>query len=68
MISNELFPGYKIRLVTNGISSYTWISPYFRTLYDRYFPDWVNEPELLVRVGIIPETDIWKAYWSAKKF
>lgn len=67
MISNELFPGYKIRYVTNGVHSYTWTSPYFRTLYDRYLPGWANEPELLVRVGIIPETEIWEAHWSAKK-
>lgn len=67
MISNELFPGYKIRYVTNGVHSYTWTSPYFRTLYDRYHPGWANEPELLVRVGIIPGTEIWEAHWSAKK-
>ena len=67
MISNELFPGYKIRYVTNGVHSYTWTSPYFRTLYDQYLPGWANEPELLVRVGVIPETEIWEAHWNAKK-
>lgn len=67
MISNELFQGYKIRHITNGVNFYAWTSPYFRTLYDRYLPGWANEPKLLVRVGVIPETGIWEAHWSAKK-
>jgi len=67
MISKELFHGYKIWYVTTSVHSYTWTSPYFRTLYDRYLPGWANEPELLVRVGVIPETEIWEAHWSAKK-
>jgi len=47
-ISNALYPSYKIQAITNGVHSYTWTSPYFRTLYDRYLPGWANEPELLV--------------------
>lgn len=66
-VSCELFPGYKIQAITNGVHSYTWTSPYFRILYDRYLPGWANEPELLVRVGKIPDTEIWEAHWSAKR-
>jgi starch phosphorylase len=66
-ISCELFPGYKIQAVTNGVHSYTWTSPYFRALYDRYLPGWANEPELLVRVGKIPDPEIWEAHWHAKR-
>jgi starch phosphorylase len=67
MISNELFPCYKIRDVTNSVQYYTWTSSHFRILYDCYLPGWANEPELLVRVGVIPETEIWEAHLSAKK-
>jgi len=66
-ISSALFPGYKIQSITNGVHSYTWTSPYFRTLYDHYLPGWANEPELLVRVGGIPDSEIWEAHLSAKK-
>jgi glycogen phosphorylase len=66
-ISNALYPGYKIQAITNGVHSYTWTSPYFRTLYDRYLPGWANEPELLVRVGKIPDPEIWEAHWHAKR-
>ena len=66
-VSSALYPGYKIHAITNGVHSYTWTSPYFRTLFDRYIPGWANEPELLVRVGGIPDTEVWEAHWSAKK-
>jgi starch phosphorylase len=66
-VSKELFPGYQIQAITNGIHSYTWTSPYFRKLYDHYLPGWANEPELLVRVDGIPDNEIWEAHRNAKK-
>lgn len=66
-VSNELFPGYSIQAITNGVHSYTWTSPFFRQLFDHYLPGWANEPELLVRVGGIPDEEIWEAHWKAKK-
>lgn len=66
-VSNALYPGYKIQAITNGVHSYTWTSPYLRTLYDRYIPGWANEPELLVRVGRIPDTELLEAHMSAKR-
>jgi starch phosphorylase len=67
MISCELFPGYSIQAITNGVHSYTWTCPHFRKLFDRYMPGWANEPELLVRVGVIPDDQIWEARRNAKK-
>lgn len=67
LISCELFPGYKIQAITNGVHSYTWTSPFFRELYDRYLPGWANEPELLVRIGGIPDDEVWVAHRKAKK-
>jgi starch phosphorylase len=65
--SGTLFPGYKIHAITNGIHSYTWTCKSFRRLYDKYLPGWANEPELLVRVGGIPDEEIWQAHMEAKK-
>jgi starch phosphorylase len=67
VVSCELFPGYSIQAITNGVHSYTWTCPYFRKLFDRYIPGWANEPELLVRVGVIPDDQIWEARRNAKK-
>jgi len=66
-VSQEMFPGYKINAVTNGVHSYTWTCPAFRELYDRYLPGWANEPELLVRVDIIPDDLIVEAHETAKR-
>ncbi|WP_410509542.1 alpha-glucan family phosphorylase [Methanosarcina hadiensis] len=66
-VSCELFPGYSIQAITNGVHSYTWTCQYFRHLFDRYLPGWANEPELLVRVGGIPDDKIWEARRNAKK-
>jgi len=65
--SRKLFPGHHIMAITNGVHSYTWTSPFFRELFDKYIPGWANEPELLVRVGIIPDEEIWDAHMKAKR-
>ncbi|RJS84243.1 alpha-glucan family phosphorylase [Candidatus Bathyarchaeota archaeon] len=65
--SRKLFPGHHIMAITNGVHSYTWTSPFFRKLFDKYIPGWANEPELLVRVGVIPDDELWEAHMKAKK-
>jgi len=45
--SRKLFPGHHIWAITNGVHSYMWTCKYFRELFDKYIPGWVNEPELL---------------------
>ena len=66
-VSREMFPGYEIHAITNGIHSYTWTCESFRKLYDKYLPGWANDPDLLVRVDVIPDEEIWQAHKEAKK-
>jgi len=66
-VSKEMFPGYQINAITNGVHSYTWTSESFRRLYDKYLPGWANEPEIFVRVGIIPDEELWNAHMEAKR-
>jgi starch phosphorylase len=66
-ISRNMFPGYEISAITNGVHSYTWTCDSFKRLYDRYLPGWANEPELFVRVGRIPNEELWNAHLEAKK-
>ncbi|MBI5582607.1 MAG: alpha-glucan family phosphorylase [Deltaproteobacteria bacterium] len=66
-VSRNMFPGYKINAITNGVHSYTWTCDSFRRLYDKYLPGWANEPELFVRVGRIPDIEIWEAHQEAKR-
>jgi starch phosphorylase len=65
--SREMFPGYEIHAITNGIHSYTWTCESFKKLFDRYVPGWASEPELLVRVNGIPDEEVWQAHVKAKK-
>ncbi len=66
-VSQNMFPGYEIHAVTNGVHSYTWTSDPFKRIYDRYLPGWANEPEIFVRVGKIPKEEIWAAHMEAKR-
>lgn len=66
-VSRAMFPGYEISAITNGVHSYTWTCDSFKRLYDKYLPGWANEPELFVRVGRIPDEEIWNAHMEAKK-
>ena len=41
-VSRNMFPGYKINAITNGVHSYTWTCDSFKKLYDKYLPGWAN--------------------------
>ncbi|MDH5768358.1 MAG: alpha-glucan family phosphorylase [Nitrospirota bacterium] len=66
-VSRNMFPGYEINAITNGVHSYTWTCESFKKIYDKYLPGWANEPELFVRIGRIPDEEIWDAHIEAKK-
>jgi starch phosphorylase len=66
-VSQNMFPGYEINAITNGVHSYTWTSESFKKIFDKYLPGWANEPEIFVRIGIIPDKEIWEAHTDAKK-
>jgi starch phosphorylase len=66
-VSKGMFPGYKIHAITNGVHSFTWTCDSFKRLYDKYLPGWANEPEIFVRVGRIPDEELWGAHMEAKK-
>jgi len=67
-VSQNLFPGFEIHAITNGIHPFTWASPYMMSLFDQYLPGWAHEPELLVRVDNIPDTEVWDAHRGAKAY
>ncbi len=65
-VSAKMFPGYRVRAITNGVHPFTWTAPSFRELYDHYIPGWCHEPELLVRMDRIPASAIAAAHGQAK--
>ncbi len=65
-VSREMFPGYHIESITNGVHSATWVSKSFRRLYDNYIPGWNNDTFSLRYALSIPRDEIWNAHQEAK--
>jgi glycogen phosphorylase len=65
-VSRQLYPGYPITAVTNGVHAATWLAPSFNHLYDRYIPEWRYNNRALNQALDIPLADIQQAHWQAK--
>jgi starch phosphorylase len=65
--TRRMFPGYRIRAITNGIHLPTWAHPSFRRLFDQALPSWAYEPELLVNADQLPSQEVWNAHMTAKR-
>jgi glycogen phosphorylase len=66
-VSRQMFPGYAVHSVTNGVHAATWTSTPFAKMYDQHVPGWCHEPELLARADRIPDEKIWAAHQEAKQ-
>ena len=66
-ISQEMFPLYPIRAITNGVHAVTWTAPAFRELYDRHIPEWRRDNLYLRYVRGISLDEIRKAHAEAKR-
>ena len=65
-VPQEMFPGYPIDSITNGVHSSTWTCDSFKILYDRHIPGWWNDPAMLRHAISIPKQEIWDAHAEAK--
>ena len=64
--TENMFPGYRIHAVTNGVHVGTWTHPAFAALYTANFPQWQHEPEVLVRALQLDGQAIGDCHQSAK--
>lgn len=65
-VSRDMFPGYPIYSITNGVHPPTWAAPAMQELFDRHVPRWRHDPlNLRYAVGI-PTDDIAHAHDVAK--
>ncbi len=65
-VTRELFPGYRIESITNGVYARQWSSAPFRRLFDKYLPGWQQDPFNLRYALSIPTEDLWEAHQEAK--
>lgn len=65
--TRHIYPGYKVKAITNGVHTKRWTHPAFAQLYDKALPHWTHEPEVLVRVDQLDDNPIWNAHMGAKR-
>jgi starch phosphorylase len=64
--SRKLFPGFRIRAITNGVHPGSWASDGIARLFDGQFPQWRHEPEILVRADRLGDDQLWQAHQEGK--
>ncbi len=65
--TRRIFPGYRVRAITNGVHAPTWTHASFARLYQAKFPHWAHEPEVLTRADQLSDDSIWNAHQEAKR-
>lgn len=65
-VTREMFRGYPIQHITNGVHSKTWTCQSFQRLYDEYIPGWSNDPAMLRKALSIPNERLQAAHLEAK--
>ncbi len=66
-ISRNMFPGYPIDSITNGVHHVFWTTEPFRKLYDEYIGGWRKDPFDLRYVISIPKEELILAHAEAKR-
>jgi starch phosphorylase len=64
--SREMFGGYRIDAITNGVHAATWAAPPFQRLLDRHIPAWRTDNFSLRYALTLPEEQVWTAHTRCK--
>ncbi|MDZ7728616.1 MAG: alpha-glucan family phosphorylase [Dehalococcoidia bacterium] len=65
-VSREMFPGYPIAAITNGVHAVTWVADPMKDLFDRHIPGWRLDPVAFRHAIGIPATELRRAHETAK--
>ena len=66
-VSRQMFAGYTIDSITNGVHAATWTARPFQELHDRYIPGWRVDNFSLRYALSLPKQEVWEAHLRAKK-
>jgi starch phosphorylase len=66
-VTRDLFPGYRIESITNGVHVGTWVSEPFKRLFTKYLPGWEADPYSLRYALSIPQEELWHTHQEAKQ-
>jgi starch phosphorylase len=66
-ISQDMYPGYPVRAITNGVHAATWIRPPMQVVLDSHIPQWRRDSLQLRYVMGISLEEIRAAHLRAKR-
>lgn len=66
-VARQLFPGYSIDSITNGVHGLTWTSAPIRQLFDMYTPGWRSDNFHLRYATCLPLHELREAHLQAKR-
>ncbi|MBC7357831.1 MAG: alpha-glucan family phosphorylase [Desulfacinum sp.] len=66
-VSRQMFPGYDIGHITNGVHHLSWTGPEFQALFDKHIPGWREQPQMLAQAREIPDEEVRDAKRQAKR-
>lgn len=66
-VSQEMFPGFPMSAVTNGVHAVTWTSNSMRELFDRFLPEWRRDNFFLRHACTIPLDEVREAHSRSKR-
>ena len=66
-VSRQLFGGYAIDSITNGVHPATWAADEFHALFDRHIPGWQRDNFSLRYALSISREEVWNAHTHAKQ-
>ena len=65
-VSREMFPGFEIEAITNGVHAGRWTAQPFQRIYDHYLPGWRKDNFALRHAASIPKLELWNAHIACK--
>lgn len=64
--TRDLFPGYTIASITNGVHVPRWTHTAIAKLFEQQFSNWAHEPEVLAFADQLDDAALWAAHQEAK--
>ncbi len=64
--TRQMFPGYRVHAITNGVHVGLWTHAAFARLFTANWPQWHHEPEILIRALQLSDDEVWDCHLSAK--
>lgn len=66
-VSRDMFPGFPIGAITNGVHASTWAAPPMQKLFDHMIPGWRVAPSSFRHAVGIPLADLRRAHSQSKR-